>query len=193
MNLDQIIFYLEIGFSHIMDIGAYDHLLFLVSISVVYSFKSWKKLFWIVTFFTIGHSMSLVISSYNIYKPNSEIIEFLIPVTIIISALTNLFFLKSTQKISYLTILIALFFGLIHGFGFANFFNQITFNDGVDLVALIGFSFGVETSQILIATSILILNSILFLINPGFRKNYVRLISIIVCLLTILIFIQKYD
>ena len=189
MNLDQIIFYLEIGFSHIMDIGAYDHLLFLVSISVVYSFKSWKKLFWIVTFFTIGHSMSLVISSYNIYKPNSEIIEFLIPVTIIISALTNLFFLKSTQKISYLTILIALFFGLIHGFGFANFFNQITFNDGVDLVALIGFSFGVETAQILIATSILILNSILFLINPGFRKNYVQLISIIVCLLTILIFI----
>ena len=73
--------------------------------------------------------------------------------------------------------------------GFANFFNQITFNDGVDLVALIGFSFGVETAQILIATSILILNSILFLINPGFRKNYVRLISIIVCLLTILIFI----
>ena len=189
MNLDQIIFYLEIGFSHIMDIGAYDHLLFLVSISVVYSFKSWKKLFWIVTFFTIGHSMSLVISSYNIYKPNSEIIEFLIPVTIIISALTNLFFLKSTQKIGYLTILIALFFGLIHGFGFANFFNQITFNDGVDLVALIGFSFGVETAQILIAISILILNSILFLINPGFRKNYVRLISIIVCLLTILIFI----
>ena len=189
MNLDQIIFYLEIGFSHIMDIGAYDHLLFLVSISVVYSFKSWKKLFWIVTFFTIGHSMSLVISSYSIYKPNSEIIEFLIPVTIIISALTNLFFLKSTQKISYLTILIALFFGLIHGFGFANFFNQITFNDGVDLVALIGFSFGVEAAQILIATSILILNSILFLINPGFRKNYVRLISIIVCLLTILIFI----
>ena len=109
--------------------------------------------------------------------------------TIIISALTNLFFLKSTQKIGYLTILIALFFGLIHGFGFANFFNQITFNDGVDLVALIGFSFGVETAQILIATSILILNSILFLINPGFRKNYFRLISIIVCLLTILIFI----
>ena len=71
----------------------------------------------------------------------------------------------------------------------SNFFNQITFNDGVDLVALIGFSFGVETAQILIATSILILNSILFLINPSFRKNYVRLISIIVCLLTILIFI----
>ena len=109
--------------------------------------------------------------------------------TIIISALTNLFFLKSTQKTSYVTILIALFFGLIHGFGFANFFSQITFNDGVDLLALIGFSFGVETAQILIATSILILNSILFLINSDFRKNYIRLISVIVCLLTILIFI----
>jgi len=189
MNLDQIIFYLEIGFSHIMDIGAYDHLLFLVSISVVYSFKSWKKLFWIVTFFTIGHSMSLVISSYNIYKPNSEIIEFLIPVTIIISALTNLFFLKSTQKIGYLTILIALFFGLIHGFGFANFFNWLPLVVKVSSSKNPFFRCLEIFAQILIATSILILNSILFLINPGFRKNYVRLISIIVCLLTILIFI----
>ena len=66
MILDQIIFYLKIGFTHIMDINAYDHLLFLVSISIIYSFKSWKKLFWIVTFFTIGHSLSLVISSYEI-------------------------------------------------------------------------------------------------------------------------------
>ena len=74
----------KIGFSHIMDINAYDHLLFLASISIIYSFKTWKKLFWIVTFFTIGHSMSLVISSYGIYKPNTDIIEFLIPVTIII-------------------------------------------------------------------------------------------------------------
>ena len=77
MILDQIIFYLKIGFTHIMDINAYDHLLFLVSISIIYSFKSWKKLFWIVTFFTIGHSLSLVISSYEIYKPNIEIIEML--------------------------------------------------------------------------------------------------------------------
>ena len=188
MNLDQIIFYLEIGFSHIMDIGAYDHLLFLVSISVVYSFKSWKKLFWIVTFFTIGHSMSLVISSYNIYKPNSEIIEFLIPVTIIISALTNLFFLKSTQKISYLTILIALFFGLIHGFGFANYFNQITFDDTFDTTALLGFSFGVELAQILIVVSILFINSILIFFIKEKYNSYIKLSSIIVCILTILLF-----
>ena len=187
--MDTFLFYLKVGINHILDINAYDHLLFLSSITLPYTFKRYYSLFWIVTFFTIGHTFSLFISTYGIYNPDLNIIEFLIPVTIIISALTNLFFLKSTQKISYLTILIALFFGLIHGFGFANFFNQITFNDGVDLVALIGFSFGVETAQILIATSILILNSILFLINPGFRKNYVRLISIIVCLLTILIFI----
>ena len=111
--MDQILFYLKIGFSHIMDISAYDHLLFLASISIIYSFKTWKKLFWIVTFFTIGHSMSLVISAYGIYKPNTDIIEFLIPVTIIISALSNIFFLDTNKKINYFTILIALFFGLI--------------------------------------------------------------------------------
>ena len=97
--IDQILFYLKIGFNHIMDINAYDHLLFLVSISIIYSFKSWKKLFWIVTFFTIGHSMSLVISSYGLYKPNPEIIELLIPITIIISALTNLFFLQNLHNL----------------------------------------------------------------------------------------------
>jgi len=187
--MDQILFYLKIGFSHIMDINAYDHLLFLASISIIYSFKTWKKLFWIVTFFTIGHSMSLVISSYEIYKPNTDIIEFLIPVTIIISALSNIFFLDTNKKINYFTILIAFSFGLIHGFGFANFFNQISFSDGVDLVALIGFSLGVEVSQILIALSILILNSILFWNSTKFKKNYIRIISCLVCILTILIFI----
>ena len=121
--IDQILFYLKIGFNHIMDVNAYDHLLFLVSISIIYSFKSWKKLFWIVTFFTIGHSMSLVVSTYKIYKPNPEIIELFIPITIIISALSNLFFLNTTKKINYFTILVAFSFGLIHGFGFANFFN----------------------------------------------------------------------
>jgi hypothetical protein len=187
--MDQILFYLKIGFSHIMDINAYDHLLFLASISIIYSFKTWKKLFWIVTFFTIGHSMSLVISSYEIYKPNTDIIEFLIPVTIIISALSNIFFLDTNKKINYFTILVAFSFGLIHGFGFANFFNQISFSDGVDLVALIGFSFGVEVSQILIAISILVFNSILFWNSNKFKKNYIRIISCLVCLLTILIFI----
>jgi len=187
--MDQILFYLKIGFSHIMDINAYDHLLFLASISIIYSFKTWKKLFWIVTFFTIGHSMSLVISSYEIYKPNTDIIEFLIPVTIIISALSNIFFSDTNKKINYFTILVAFSFGLIHGFGFANFFNQISFSDGVDLVALIGFSFGVEVSQILIAISILVFNSILFWNSNKFKKNYIRIISCLVCLLTILIFI----
>lgn len=187
--MDQILFYLKIGFSHIMDINAYDHLLFLASISIIYSFKTWNKLFWIVTFFTIGHSMSLVISSYEIYKPNTDIIEFLIPVTIIVSALSNIFFLDTNKKINYFTILVAFSFGLIHGFGFANFFNQISFSDGVDLVALIGFSFGVEVSQILIAISILVLNSILFWNSNKFKKNYIRIISCLVCLLTILIFI----
>ena len=186
--IDQILFYLKIGFNHIMDINAYDHLLFLVSISIIYSFKSWKKLFWIVTFFTIGHSMSLVISSYGLYKPNPEIIELLIPITIIIAALRTIFS-TTTKKINYFTILITFSFGLIHGFGFANFFNQISFSDGVDLVALIGFSFGVEVSQIFIAASVLVLNSILFWNSSKYKKNYIRIISCLVCLLTILIFI----
>ncbi len=187
--IDQLYFYLEIGYNHILDLSAYDHFLFLVSITIPFSFKYFKKVFWIVTLFTIGHSFSIILSTYNIINPNMSIIEFLIPVTIIFSAISNVFFLKKDESLDIKTLFIALFFGIIHGFGFANFFNQISFSDGVDLVALIGFSFGVEAAQIIIAVSILILNSILFLNSYKFKKNYIRLVSVIVCLLTVLIFI----
>ena len=187
--MDQILFYLKIGFSHIMDINAYDHLLFLASISIIYSFKTWKKLFWIVTFFTIGHSMSLVISSYGIYKPNTDIIEFLIPVTIIISALSNIFFLDTNKKINYFTILIALFFGLIHGFGFANYFNQITFNDSFDYVGLIGFSIGVELAQLITVLIFLVLISFFSSFIKRNYRIYIALSSVIVCILTAILYI----
>ena len=116
-------------------------------------------------------------------------IEFLIPVTIIFSALSNIFFLNIDKKIDIKILLISLFFGLIHGFGFANYFNQITFDDTFDFIALLGFSLGVELAQILIVISILILNSILeFFINKKYGY-YIKISSIIVCILTFLLFV----
>ena len=81
--MDTFLFYLKIGINHIIDINAYDHLLFLSSITLPYTFKRYYSLFWIVTFFTIGHTFSLFISTYGIYNPELNIIEFLIPITIL--------------------------------------------------------------------------------------------------------------
>ncbi len=92
--IDQLLFYLEIGYSHILDLNAYDHFLFLISITIPFSLKYFKKLFWIVTLFTIGHTMSIVLSTFGFIKPNISMIEFLIPITIIFSALSNIFFLN---------------------------------------------------------------------------------------------------
>ena len=88
--MDTFLFYLKVGINHILDINAYDHLLFLSSITVPYTFKRYYSLFWIVTFFTIGHTFSLFISTYGIYNPDLNIIEFLIPITILFSAVSNL-------------------------------------------------------------------------------------------------------
>tara|TARA_B100000282_G_scaffold112635_1_gene79836 strand:- start:3547 stop:3906 length:360 start_codon:yes stop_codon:yes gene_type:complete len=117
-----------------------------------------------------------------------SIVEFLIPVTIIFSAISNLFFLKKEESLDIKTLFISLFFGIIHGFGFANYFNQITFDDTFDTTALLGFSFGVELAQILIVVSILFINSILIFFIKEKYNSYIKLSSIIVCILTTLLF-----
>ena len=178
--IDQLYFYLEIGYSHILDLSAYDHFLFLVSITIPFSFKYFKKLFWIVTLFTIGHSSSIVLSTFGLIKPNISIIEFLI---------SNIFFLKTDKNVDFKTLFISLFFGIIHGFGFANYFNQITFDDTLDTTALLGFSFGVELAQILIVISILLINSVLTIFIKEKYNVYIKISSIIVCILTVLLFI----
>jgi hypothetical protein len=117
-----------------------------------------------------------------------SVIEFLIPVTIIFSAISNVFFLKKDESLDIKALFIALFFGIIHGFGFANYFNQITFDDTFDTTALLGFSFGVELAQIIIVISILLINSILMFLIKGKYNLYIKISSIIVCILTMLLF-----
>ena len=181
------LFYLKVGVNHILDINAYDHLLFLSSISLPYTFKRYYSLFWIVTFFTIGHTFSLFISTYGIYNPDLNIIEFLIPITILFSAVSNLF-LKVQVKKSSLSYLVSLLFGLIHGFGFAGFYDQITFSDNIEFTPLIGFTIGVEIAQIIIVFFVLLLSTILNSRSNFFSKNFIKIMSILICLLTILIF-----
>lgn len=185
--MDTFLFYLKVGINHIIDLNAYDHLLFLSSISLPYTFKRYYSLFWIVTFFTIGHTVSLFISTYNIYKPNLDVIEFLIPLTILFSAISNLIPKMEIKKTSF-SHFISLMFGLIHGFGFAGFYDQITFSDQIEFTPLIGFTLGVEIAQILIVIFVLFFSSMLQSKRNFFTKNFIKIMSILICLLTILIF-----
>ncbi len=112
--LENFWFNVEYGINHVLDINAYDHVLFLIVLTIPYMFKDWKRVFLLVSMFTLGHTLSLVLATYNVVKINAAIVEFLIPVTILIVALFNVFTSgKGAQKEKVgILFLSTLFFGL---------------------------------------------------------------------------------
>jgi HupE / UreJ protein len=118
--MQDFAFYFKIGWQHIISWDAADHILFLIALSAVYLLSNWKQVLVLVTAFTIGHSLTLALSVYRIVSINESLVEFLIPCTIIATALFNFFQKNFTPKSLQLNYFLALFFGLIHGLGFAN-------------------------------------------------------------------------
>jgi hypothetical protein len=112
-------FFYQMGVDHILDIGAYDHMLFVVTLCSVFQVKQWKQVLILLTAFTIGHSITLVLAGLDVIQVNADLIETLIPITILLTALYNLSYGKA--KTTLWNYLLALGFGLIHGMGFSNF------------------------------------------------------------------------
>ncbi len=153
--------YFQIGLQHVLDIHAYDHVLFLMALVVPFTIKDWKKMILSVTIFTIGHTMALLLSVYEIIVAKATIVEFLIPITILSTALFNLITMrKSGRKESFNWIyMITLFFGLIHGLGFSNYFKTILGgSSNSKLVPLLEFATGIEAAQLAVVISILLLS-----------------------------------
>ena len=171
----DLIFYLELGLFHVLDWSAIDHMLFLCALTVVYNFKDFKTVFWIVTFFTFGHTFSLILSAFDLFKPPAQLIEFLIPATIILTSIYNIVKYKNSNS-SFFEYGFSIFFGLIHGFGFGNYFNQISFPLESKVAPLVGFSFGVEFSQLIIVLIIFIAN---FLVMKTFNVQHTKYITMV--------------
>lgn len=142
--------YLQLGFDHILDITAYDHILFVVVLCAVYSIKEWKKILILVTAFTIGHSITLALSALKIVVFPADIIEFLIPLTIFVTAIFNVTQRHDSDRIVKLNYLLALFFGWIHGLGFSNFFKALVGPNDSIIGPLFAFNVGVELGQLII-------------------------------------------
>lgn len=176
----DLLFYFELGLFHVLDWSAYDHLLFLIALTIPFSFKQVKTVFWIVTFFTLGHSASLFFSAYEIYKPPQEIIEILIPITIAITGIKNISTSNSIDSYDFIGIIISVFFGLIHGFGFGNYFSQISFHLESKINPLISFALGVEISQLIIVVSILVINWFVIKLGLFNVSKYIRTVSVII-------------
>ena len=165
--------YFETGLRHVLDINAYDHILFLIVLTVPYTFKDWKNVLLLVTIFTIGHTLSLMLSVYGVITVNSTIIEFLIPITILITAVFNIFksgkkSTKGNSSLNFVSI-VTLFFGVIHGLGFSNYFKIVLDKNTNDkLLPLLEFALGIETAQIIIVLAVLI---IAYILQEFFRLN----------------------
>ncbi len=150
--------YLEIGMEHIADFQGYDHILFLLSLVAFFQFKDWIKILKLVTAFTLGHSVTLALSVTETIHFSTNVIEFLIPVTIVLTALINIVFRKAfPAKWYWIEYSITAFFGLIHGMGFSVLLRSLMGAEESILEPLLAFNIGLEIGQILIVLGILIL------------------------------------
>ncbi len=156
--------YLKLGFDHILDFNGYDHMLFLLALCAVFSLKSWKKVAVLVTAFTLGHCVTLVLSGLKFIEIDADLVEFLIPLTILITAIFNVSLFKKGAYISWHYIL-AGFFGLIHGLGFSNYFKAMLMEDESLVETLFAFNIGVELGQLVIVMVILLASSFLTYVN----------------------------
>ncbi|MFD0990294.1 HupE/UreJ family protein [Mariniflexile jejuense] len=179
---DNFWFNVQYGINHVLDINAYDHVLFLIVLTVPYLFKDWKRVLLLVSMFTLGHTLSLVLSVYGIITVKAQLVEFLIPITILIVALFNVFTSgKGAQKEKVgILFLSTLFFGLIHGLGFAREFKMLLSDSDNKLILLLEFALGIELAQIIIVFAVLLLGYIMQTVFRFNKRDWIMVISAIV-------------
>jgi hypothetical protein len=160
MLLDDFLFYFQLGWSHLVSFDALDHQLFILGLIAFYTFNDIKKIVILVTAFTVGHSITLVLSAIDIFRLPSKWVEFLIPCTIIITALSTIIRIKSKANATTINYYFALGFGLIHGMGFANTIRLFLAKDQIIGWGLLGFNLGLEVGQLLFVVLILLLTAL---------------------------------
>jgi len=175
--MSDFVFYFSLGWKHIISTDALDHQLFILALASVYSFKNTKQVLILVTAFTIGHSLTLALSVFDVIRFSSKWVEFLIPCTIFITALNNILRVDKKDGSARVNYYLALGFGLIHGMGFANAIRIMLAKDQSIGMGLFGFNIGLEAGQIVVVSAILILAA-LFVNNLRVaRRDWVFFIS----------------
>jgi len=169
--------YFKLGLQHILDLQGFDHILFILSLCAVYVARDWVKILLLVTAFTLGHSLTLALATFEVVQIRSEVIEFLIPVTIAFTALVTLIKPKpNSGKGIQLNYLLALFFGLIHGLGFSNYLRSLLGKEASIWQPLLAFNVGLEVGQIVIVAAFLLITSLVHLAGMN-RKEWTLMVS----------------
>lgn len=172
--------YFQIGLKHVLDIHAYDHVLFLIALTIPYAFKDWKRILLLVSVFTIGHTLALLLSVFGIIAIKVNIVEFLIPITILITAFFHLFTAGKASKNESINLIffVTLFFGIIHGLGFSNYFKTILGGTATSKLLPLGeFALGIETAQLIVVFVVLIISYIVQTVFRFSKRDWALVMS----------------
>lgn len=191
--MENFWFYTKIGLDHVLDPQAYDHILFLAALATPFTFVDWKKVLWLVTVFTLTHCLSLGLSVYGVLDIDTGLVEFLIPLTIAVTALVNLLeFAVNFKHFQRYHLILTGFFGLIHGLGFSNYFKMLMAGEDEKLNPLLGFAAGIELSQVIVISIMLAIGWIFVSLFKLQRMYYVVTITVLVILITIPLMVNAF-
>ena len=179
--------YFSLGLGHILNWAALDHLLFILSLTCIYVVTDYKKLLWLVTAFTLGHSITLALATLHLIQVNIAWVEFLIPITILVAAISNL--IQTQQRYKYGVVA---FFGLIHGLGFSNYLQSLLGSENSIITPLLAFNIGLEIGQLVVVALILASSIISLHVFHWKQKAYIQVISGIVIGLVLPMIIERW-
>jgi len=183
--------YFGLGWDHIISWEALDHILFILALAVIYRFEDWRRVLILVTAFTIGHFLTLILSVTDVIRANSEWVEFLIPLTIVITALFNLFNPNLQSATNAFLYTLTLVFGLVHGLGYANAIRFLLVEEQSLGWSLFAFNLGLEIGQIIVVLAALILGELVLRYTPLQRRYWVVIVSSIVILVAMNMVIDR--
>ncbi len=175
--MQDFLLYLKLGWEHIISLDALDHQLFVLVLIMAYSIGDFKKILILVTAFTIGHSLTLALSVLEILRVPGNWVEFLIPLTIVLTALDNLILRNKAKTLMRLNYYLALFFGLIHGMGFANTIRMTLAQEQSLFLPLLGFNIGLELGQILLVILFLLLSFVMVNLVKVPKRDWALFVS----------------
>lgn len=191
--MDTLLFYFHLGNAHVLDPNGYDHVLFMFALALPYTFKSFGRLLVLASSFTLAHCLSLALAAFNVLTIDAGLIEFLIPVTIALTAGYNLFYASQKTTSPYqLQLGATVFFGLVHGFGFSNYFRMIMSGETNKALALTGFTLGIELAQIIVITATLLITLLIAFLAKERKPLILRILSALVLLLSLKIAIGNW-
>lgn len=186
--------YFELGLTHILDVRGYDHILFVVALCALYLLRDWRKILILVTAFTVGHSVTLALATLRIVRIDAALIEFLIPVTIFITAVSNIIRKRGANlpRVAPLSYAFALFFGLIHGLGFSNYLRSLLGQNESLLVPLLSFNLGLELGQIIIVAIFLVSSSLVVGLLGVSRRDWKLVVSSAIAGISLMLMVETF-